>query len=147
MLVKVIGHWVAQDESGNEYVQYRLRLSQGGNSREVVKRFSAFCDFASTLSFYEGNNLTLADLAPKKSVWLSLSSLIMGGRRSGVDPVVIKEREGGLEKYMNEVLGRKELRRLPFVQQFLGFALKVERKGLGREGGREGRFGSLRRDE
>jgi len=57
---------------------------------------------------------------------------MMGGRRSGVDPVVIKEREGGLEKYMNEVLGRKELRRLPFVQQFLGFALKVERKG-GRE--------------
>ena len=129
--MKVIGHWLAQDEAGNEYVQYRLRLSQGGNSREVVKRFSAFCDFDSTLSFYEGYDLTLAELAPKKSVWLSLSSLMMGGmgRSSGVDPVVIKEREGGLERYMNEVLGRKELRRLPFVQQFLGFALKVEKKG------------------
>ena len=109
---KVMNYSMARDMRGNEYVQYRLRISQGGRWKDVSKRYSEITDFASHISYLHDQEL--CQLAPKKP-WLSF--------RSAVDPKITEERKKVIGAYMDAVLDRRDLRAHPETQNFLEFAL------------------------
>ncbi len=109
---KVVGHSMARDVRGNTYVQYRLRVSQGGRWKDVDKRYSEIADFAASLSYLHDKDLS--QLVPKKP-WLSFGS--------AVDPKVTEERTQVIGAYLDAVMARANLRASAEVQAFLEFAL------------------------